>query len=54
MVHLQDKRYGTLTGDDGKEVGRMACARDPYQRLPIVSVRATKRGVTCKRCLRLK
>lgn len=50
-VHLVNKKYGTLTGKDGKPLGRIGCVEDPYQRLGLQSVRFSRRGVTCKRCL---
>jgi hypothetical protein len=54
VVHLVDKSYGTLSNENGKSIGRIACVKDPYQRLNIKRVNKTKRGVTCKRCLKTK
>lgn len=53
-IHLANQKYGTLTGTDGHPLGRIACVRDPFQWLALHSVRMTLRGVTCKRCRRLK
>lgn len=54
-IHLVNINFGTLTGDDGKPLGRMWCAgNDYYQRNDLRSVRFNKKGVTCKRCLKRK
>lgn len=52
-VHRLDKRFGTL-GFGKNRVGRIACIRDPYQRLKLLPVTYLWKKVTCKRCLKVR
>lgn len=58
-VHLRHEGYGSLRNDEDPktDLGRPACSEARVWQMEgraLVLVKRTKRGVTCKHCLKLK